>query len=109
MIDGRLSADRETCNVQVNLVETEAGVMITLHDENGVFLELEPEEADDRASGCEWRSQLVRSWRLRAEKDYMSDCHLLSTRETSAPAILGKQKRICERKLPDWEMRTRGL
>ena len=47
IVEGKLiEMGREPQNVQVDLAETEGGVLITLLDESGSFLEIQPEEAD---------------------------------------------------------------
>ena len=42
MTEGKLSAEHELCNVQVDLLEMVAGVTIKLCNKGGVFLELVP-------------------------------------------------------------------
>lgn len=53
MIEGKLSADREPRNVQVDLLETAAGIVIKLRDEGGVFLELKGRRQAVRARARE--------------------------------------------------------
>ena len=54
LIDGKLSAEREPRNVQVDLLDAASGVTIRLRDASVAFLELPPQEqgsSEDRATG----------------------------------------------------------
>jgi hypothetical protein len=51
MVDGSLAEEREPRNVQVELTDSEEGVMIRLMDASGVFLEIPPSPPDGGDAG----------------------------------------------------------
>ena len=51
MVEGTLAEEREPHNIQVELVESEGGLMIRLRDAGGIFLEIPPEQRDEEDAG----------------------------------------------------------